>query len=67
MNVNVPGCRWERRVPPTTRDTAGSQPASCKKTLHILALLSHNHTLISLIIFKTLVKYSLLPITDNKN
>jgi len=45
MKINVRGCRWERRVSPTTRDN--SVQSSIKETLHIFALLCHNHKQLS--------------------
>ena len=37
MNINVPGCRWERRVAPKTRDNSVKPPII--ETQHIFALI----------------------------
>ena len=37
MKINIRGCFWERRVPPTTREN-GVQPPT-KETLHTFALI----------------------------
>ena len=42
MKKNLRGCRWEKRVPQTTRDNSVQPPI--KETLHIFALLCHNQT-----------------------
>jgi len=42
MKINQRGCRWERRVPPTTRDNCVQLPI--KEALHIFDLLCHNRT-----------------------
>jgi len=42
MKLNLRCCRWERRVPRTTRDNSVQPPV--KETLHILTMLCHNHT-----------------------
>jgi len=44
MKQNLHGCRWERQVSPMTRDNSIQPPI--KETLHIFALLYHNHTAI---------------------
>jgi len=42
MKIKVPGCRLERRVPPTTRGNSVQPPI--KETLHnYIGLLCHNH------------------------
>jgi len=64
MKIEVPGCRWERRVPPTTRDN--SVQLLLKEILHIFALLCLNHTDILLNLLNTLVKKFPFQITEHE-
>jgi len=52
---NLRGCRWERRVSPTTRGNSVQPPI--KETLHLFILLWHNHKEIECIVFNTFEKY----------
>jgi len=62
-HTSLPGCCCATGVSPTTRDNSVQPPI--KETLHILALLCHNHTAILLMLFNTPVKYLPLQITEH--